>query len=457
MAQQTARSPHQAAKRTRLTVVSVEPEAGLLTGDDDLGWPRMIVFVIPLKDHFPLPSESTSLRTYEDNPLPGLADVEMRRTADDPPYPQELAGKRFVSLRFWQVPGEVSSETTEMIRAAHTVLQAVADVPIPNQASRPLTPWQEYRTVVEAVTPVWDEDDIYETNEKPDPLTRCISALIEQIRAYRVGLSASIPELTYERIFPFVMFMWRELATNRYGDGPSLMMLSHTNLPFGPPEIIRAEEYERYRQALGRLLNGDPLFLFSERRLNASIALYGNGDFSESCVQSATAAEVLLDSLLGMLLWEGGLESDDAGTDVAVQELSLNLVRKVRQCFHARLGDVWRREGPGPVPAWFSRTAQVRNRVVHRGYRPTRKEAEESFAAVNELMTFICDRLAEKRRRYPRTTLRFLGRDGLDRRNAWSEAIFGDDVIGWVESYTRDYVHWRDQVDARIEKSRLAE
>jgi len=158
-----------------------------------------------------------------------------------------------------------------------------------------------------------------------------------------------------------------------------------------------------------------------------------------------------------MLLWEGGLESDDAGTDVAVQELSLNLVRKVRQCFHTRLGGVWRREGPGPVPAWFSRTAQVRHRVVHRGYRPTRKEAEESFAAVNELMTFICDRLAEKRRRYPRTTLRFLGRDGLDRRNAWSEAIFGDDVIGWVESYTRDYVRWRDQVDARIEESRLAE
>jgi hypothetical protein len=95
--------------------------------------------------------------------------------------------------------------------------------------------------------------------------------------------------------------------------------------------------------------------------------------------------------------------------------------------------------------------------VVHRGYRPLQAEAEASFHAMNDLMEYVCDLLAQKRRRFPRTTLRFLGRDGLDRRNAWSDGIFGDDVIGYIEDYTRDYTAWRDKVDSLIESRNLVE
>lgn len=158
-----------------------------------------------------------------------------------------------------------------------------------------------------------------------------------------------------------------------------------------------------------------------------------------------------------MLLWEANIAADNEGIEIAVSELSFNLMKRVRRCIHPKLGGVWRTEGPGVVAAWYSKTAQARNRVVHRGYRPLQAEAEASFRAMNDLMEYVCDLLAQKRRRFPRTTLRFLGRDGLDRRNAWSDGIFSDDVIGYVEDYTRDYVAWRDKVDSLIESGNLAE
>jgi hypothetical protein len=140
-------------------------------------------------------------------------------------------------------------------------LRAVTNMEPPGERDvTPQPPRQEYRTVVEAVTPVIDPDDMYATAGKPDPLTRCISAVIEQVRAYRAALSANIPELTYERIFPIVTCLWREISTSRYGEGPLAILLSHTNLPFGPPEIIGDDEHERYSQAIARLLNNDPLF-----------------------------------------------------------------------------------------------------------------------------------------------------------------------------------------------------
>jgi hypothetical protein len=72
-------------------------------------------------------------------------------------------------------------------------------------------------------------------------------------------------------------------------------------------------------------------------------------------MQSATAAEILFDSLLGMLLWEANIAADNEGIEIAVSELSFNLVKRVRQCIHPKLGGVWRTEGPGVVAAWYSK------------------------------------------------------------------------------------------------------
>lgn len=418
--------------------------------DPALGWPRALVFAIPLRHHLPIAHQSVFLRVYEDNPMPELEGIEMRPTADGPAYPPEFSGRRFVSLRIWQKPTQTRGEHTEFMEAAYEVMKSVADLPPPNRGCGELADWLDYLTVVEAVTVATDESDVYATDTKPDPLTRCIHALVEQVRAYRVSQSAHIPELSYEQLYPFIPFLQRDLRTGRYSDGPSLVTLSHFNFPV-PPVMMNEGQLQHHSQILRKLVIGDPLVLFQERRLNAEIALRTSGDFADSCIQSATAAEIMLDSLLGMLLWEESLTDETSSDDVAVEVLSQPTARKVRNSYHSRLGGDWRLEGSGVIADWYSDTAGVRNRVVHRGYRPERDEAEAAFERVQKLMKYVCDLLQMKRRRYPRTTLSFLGFDGLRRRNAWSDDIFGDAVIGPIYESLRQYVDWRDRIDSQVE------
>jgi hypothetical protein len=86
------------------------------------GWPRLIVFAIPLHDPLPIAHNSTFSREYADNPLPELRNVERRATEELPPYPEQLQGHRFVSLRIWQLNRE---QDTEDFKAADSAIRVL--------------------------------------------------------------------------------------------------------------------------------------------------------------------------------------------------------------------------------------------------------------------------------------------------------------------------------------------
>jgi hypothetical protein len=413
-------------------------------------WPRLIVFAIPLRDPLPLAHESTFARVYDDSPVEELSDVQVRATADLPPYPEELQGRRTVSMRIWQLHRDESTEDYELARAAFQVLGHVSgqlgDESGPGDHPAPEGP--DYRTVVEAVTVVLNPEDVQATDDKPDPLTRCIAALTDQVRAYRVADNVPIPELTYERIFPIVPYVWRELYTTDYFDGINIMLLEHSNVRVPSPEVMQENALEKYTQFLARLARRDPFFLYSERRLEAQNALNRDGEYAESAIQGAIASEVLLSGVLGMMLWEESLATANRGE--AISALSLDIAKRVRTCYHDRLGSNWQLTGRGPVSSWYTITAGLRNRVVHRGYRPSKSEAQESLDALFGLEKFICDRLAACSERYPRTTLALLGRDGLDRRGAWSPELFSEAAIGDIQEAVGAYVGWREDVDEDV-------
>jgi hypothetical protein len=96
-----------------------------------------------------------------------------------------------------------------------------------------------YRTVIEAVTYVSDVNDVNSTEDRPDPLTRCIDAVINLVRAYRISDEARIPRLTYERLSPMVPFFWRD-PKNAWLEGPHMMWLDHNAIPvIVGPEMLR--------------------------------------------------------------------------------------------------------------------------------------------------------------------------------------------------------------------------
>jgi hypothetical protein len=357
-------------------------------------------------------------------------------------------GYAFVSLRIWQLRAEPNTEDYVILDGAMGVLNHIGGGTSESSAP-PISAEESYRTVVEAAIVLRTPDDLVASEGHEDALTTCLEFLFDTVRAYRLIDETRISELTYERVLPIVPYRWRQLTPPEYSDSPRLMLLDHANVVTPTPELLDETKLEAYRQLLERLGLGDPLVLYRERRLEARIALSRDGEYAESSIQTAIAAEVFLSAVLGMLLWEESIRGEEITS--AVDVLSSPLAKRVRVHFHPRLGGQWGLNATGPVANWYTITAGLRNRVVHRGYRPGKSESEESLQCLLDLERFICDRLAERSSRYPRTALMVLGGEGLRRRGRWSDELFGSHRIGPAIDSVRSFAAWRDRVDDEVQ------
>lgn len=285
-----------------------------------------------------------------------------------------------------------------------------------------------------------------QTDLARDALNRCLDSLFTTVRALRLSENEPIPELTYERVPMVVPFIWRELHPPNFIGEPALIMLSHGNFATADVDVDWDDDHERrYLQYLGRLQAGDPLVTYSERRLEARLALNVQGQYAESVIQSAIAAEVLIQSILMMMLWEESIPEENPQEAASV--LGSRMAARLSRHYASRLGGGgWNLSDGGPVERWHNATANVRNRIVHAGYRPSRAEAESAYEALADLELFICDRLGSAAKKYPRTALMMLGRNGLERRGAWRGDIFGEQAIGPILDQIRAYVSFRSSV-----------
>jgi hypothetical protein len=152
----------------------------------------------------------------------------------------------------------------------------------------------------------------------------------------------------------------------------------------------------------------------------ALVASNFEGDTRLAALLAGLSAESLLDDLLLHLLWDEGLTPEDA-----LPLWKPGLDNRVRSDYHQRIGGNWDTTGSGAIGNWSTCVADLRHRVVHGTYIPTRSEARRAIVVVDELMRFLCDRLAkhEVLRTYPRTALVLAGQPGLEKRGAVTKRI----------------------------------
>lgn len=132
-----------------------------------------------------------------------------------------------------------------------------------------------------------------------------------------------------------------------------------------------------------------------------------------------TALEVLFDGLLSLLLWEEGRQPEAVAQDIFGEPLH----KRIRTQFPPRLGGNWNTKGSGVIGRWAQVVVPLRNRVVHAGARCGRKEAKEALDIMGDVDAFVRQRLADRRNKYMRTSLMFLGQPGLERLGVWSGKI----------------------------------
>lgn len=414
--------------------------------------PRVVIFFIPVPDALPFPHATTySFMLGEDERLAGL---RVQPTPETPPAPDDIfgPGQMFVSLKFWQAKDVFANFRAEF-EAVDNVMRAVvpADVLGERVGQRSdeatgLLP-ESYRTIVEAVTPFLTDDPEEKDPERiqSDAFDRSVDAINRLVRAYRVSSGGLILEVTRERLPFSVLFVTRAMTGGDWA-GPVLMLL-HFNLPRDvSPDVLSDEELARLGAHLQLVQTEHPLFPYSERALDSRLALQREGDTKTALILAQIAIESLLDTVLSLILWEEGMSAEDAANEVFAE----GFMPRLRKQFAARLGGSWDVKRPGPTHDLVNDLVRVRGRVVHADYMPTRDEAWQAIQAATRMDNFIRDRLADRRNRYPKTTILFLGDEGLRNRGLWGGRIerFADDNAAdipheWIASYSM----WRSDVD----------
>ncbi|WP_186626559.1 hypothetical protein [Rhodococcus sp. BP22] len=362
--------------------------------------------MILLPDPIPIPQKATWF-TSTDESAP-----ELRETAQIPqsgvdPIHLDDEGRNFVSLRFWQMRDEspipFAHENELLMKAFAAMHPGDHDNPHPDdsglgdETADDLELEERYRTVVEAVT--------FHSAEPTasTPIDRCLKALLQFHRAYRMMADRPLSVLTVKRLFPLALVFTRAL------EDTTVTPLGLYALNGSPPNLgglvseIRREVFDQVAGLQKRLDQYDPLARFLESRTDAAYELHGPGSYRDAIIHLGIACEVLFDGLLGMLMWEEGTP-----VERAAEVFSAPITTRIKNQFHPRLKGTWKLDR-GELGAWSVEVAGVRNRVVHAGYLPTMQEALAAEAAADQLRDFVARKLANAGSQYPYTGLTFFG------------------------------------------------
>ncbi|MGV9568713.1 hypothetical protein ACWDRX_03425 [Streptomyces nigra] len=406
---------------------------------------RSIVrFFITLPEPFPVPDGYV----YKGGPiLPG-------------PYDPATKGHLFVHLRFLQ-SHSISSRHGSFASASEAMQRYETDST--GNGDHQVPPLQGAYTTVVATTLGDDESrnkgewtSVQDVPIEHDALNRCIYAVREVIRSYRTAFEVPCALPSYELLDIYIPFQTASsVVITQDPDGysldasdwgpVSLLMLDHANMPDIPRgPAIDSSNMERLDYFDGLKDLGSTLFVWRERFIEARRALQVEGQYGAAVTLSNTASEVLLDSLLSNLMWESGKDPADVAGVFAEGQLA----KRVKSRFSEHLGGSWILDGNGPVAEWFHKCYKVRHRVVHGGHSPSRLEAQVAYDAVLQLSEYCWDRLAVKRKKFPRTALMMLAKDGLQRRGKWCSFMrhFSSTVAPGEGSWLRESQKWREDV-----------
>lgn len=296
-------------------------------------------------------------------------------------------------------------------------------------------------TVVEVALPAWvnltleqarwSRNDVPSTDVRDgnglsgEQIGTLFNVAIGKVRslqmAYHVIENGPVTLLAEEVLPPLIPYVVRNSAQIEEKEAVELRLYEarrsfnaitrQRDLPGGRVEAIASAS---------RQIDDNPLAAYLDLDREALVALRRYGNTRVSVTMAAASAEVVLDRTLLMLLWEERKTPEDVAANWRD-----SLKRRVEKDFSERIGGSWDHSGMGPVGRWARKVSNVRNRVVHGGYLPSRDEADDAIAVTRELVTFICDRLASEGNlnKYTRSAMLLMGNDGLEKRGRHTNAV----------------------------------
>jgi hypothetical protein len=424
---------------------------------------RLVVFLLPLPEPLPLPHMETYSFVGEEHPA--LENAALVPVENIDAVPEALVGRLGVSIRAWQHKIDALAPMKEEIeRVAHVVEAMLGsdeyrqlrergaeeanvqddsliahhspDLERPEELEQSD---EEYSTILEAVTPLIDrglQDPI------SDAFDLCVDAAAKLVRAFRIASKLPVAPLTRERLPSVIHFLTRNARGEQreWNQGVMMTRLVEAEMILEPANEEQLAHFNRHLLAVEAQ---HPLVPYTERRIDATFALERMGDTANAVILAELSGVIFLDVVLTQLLW------DEGATAAATAEvLDRPFKARFKNEYSPRLGGDWNlSNGDGSVGRWYRDVYLLRNRVLHGGHIPDRQAARDAHAAADGLVTFLLDRIADRRYNYPRTAL--LTFDTRDRRGVLSARM--KRLSAELEAdrpLVAQFVDWQEAVDA---------
>lgn len=426
------------------------------------------IYFVALPDPIGINRNITLHFVYDERRTPYLATPTINEQVDD--LLLRVGGPQDVTISFTHLPAAPADYQVRTTAAVRVMEHFKGDVSAlaPVTASEFVRDDEEFkpkRLVTIAEVAVYDGASTdtapvdTELEDLTDPWLRGLHCLQHFVHSY--NLSADVPARvpTYMRVGPSIPLLRRELTIEKPDWTIHLLPLNHKN--FGgdrPTKLLETNALAQVLSNVQLLSAGDIRAIYRRAVVEAEQTLTVDGDFANAIVMAAQACEILLDGVLGLMLWEetGGAPESTGDVDAAAAVLATPLASRVKKEYHPRLGGQWNPLGASPVGEWSRKVAGPRNRVVHRGFRPTADEAADALNAMRGLDDYVTELLAAQARKSPRTALMWVGEDRLASLGRWPLVKAFARKRQKTEPPWRDkYAAWRQRVDSDIATGRV--
>lgn len=361
------------------------------------------------------------------------------------PADPEADGKCFVSLLALREAERLTYDTAPA-KLAMRAAQRVLGFSLPPEPQPPAgLPDESYATVFEAVTPllpVHVEGRVDIEQSTSAAFDRVVEHLAELHRAYVLRTDDFRVRVVSRRsLYPFIP--WTTRTPDLQWGGLALFLANSGEHVWPRPVAVMApDEMEALMAVVSRVKRGDPIAVWAEHARSARRAFLTLADYGTAAVGADTACEVLLDAVLLLTCWEEGLVPE-----AVAPWFNASLTARVRSKYSERLGGAWDTTNNESVMGrWSQDLRQLRHRVVHAGHAPSEREAGRALDSSSEVEDFVKARLAERRNRFPRTTLLVVGRPGLEQMGLYQGRIrrFVEEDEGGEEDWLASYRTWEE-------------
>lgn len=373
------------------------------------------------------------LRTQLPVPEEGWTSVQHPAECGAPDLTCEgLECPRAVAASFWITPStdpQLGRTVADVFEAARAVARlpphgALEDVP----SEMPFL-----RTVLTTSAPC-------EGQTPASHLEACFGFVVAMARALLQATEQIAPPLTRQQLVPTYVVVDQDADGTRRLVTPVLV----DDIYLGPSPATR-EQADRAMRFVFAGVTKNPVEVHHDLRLAARRAVHAEGDYVGAVLKAAAAAETLIKQVSWHIAWEATKKSstDPAPTamsgDALFEAKPSQLIGRV---LSVRLGGNWDSSRPNsPVGAWRQNVAQLRNKVIHLGHRPSEADAVAALEGLAALELHLMDRLAVRAHVYPRAALMLVGRDGLEKRGR-----FGPARATWqhqsLQALLREYRVW---------------